>query len=288
MVLMAYDRRADLALHRIDSDGERCEIGATLHLRNQSLSWCGPSPDGEWLACTTRGAQEDIVLVRADGSQSRRLTDDPDKDRAAEWSPDGERIHFLSTRSGDWEHWSINVDGSDLRQLTDLGELAEMVLSPDGRQGIVNANYFDEVWRVDLDRLNTRDDAERLAIGVAGFYPQAWSPDGARVAGTELDDSGRPLRFGVIELTSASYRELGPAISIDDTVAGWLPDSRRLILRAGSEVLVHDTASGERRTLLTLGGARRAALALNATGRVLLVEETLMDSEIWLLSFEAR
>jgi TolB protein len=38
------------------------------------------------------------------------------------WSPDGKQIAFVSIRSGAPELWMVNVDGSNLRQLTSAGQ----------------------------------------------------------------------------------------------------------------------------------------------------------------------
>jgi dipeptidyl aminopeptidase/acylaminoacyl peptidase len=38
------------------------------------------------------------------------------------WSPDGSQIAFLSNFSGNSEIWVVNVDGSNLRQLTSAGK----------------------------------------------------------------------------------------------------------------------------------------------------------------------
>jgi len=35
------------------------------------------------------------------------------------FSPDGKQIVFASNMSGSWELWTINVDGTNLVQLTD-------------------------------------------------------------------------------------------------------------------------------------------------------------------------
>jgi Tol biopolymer transport system component len=49
------------------------------------------------------------------------------------WSPNGDRIAFASDRSGDYEIYSIEPDGTDLRQLTHSpGNDAHNAWSPDG------------------------------------------------------------------------------------------------------------------------------------------------------------
>jgi TolB protein len=42
----------------------------------------------------------------------------PYLDELPSWFPDGKRIAFQSDRTGRWEIWLMNVDGSGARQLT--------------------------------------------------------------------------------------------------------------------------------------------------------------------------
>ena len=76
------------------------------------------SPDGEWLACYSMGNRSHIFIMRTDGSELRNLTDDNFRHYWPRWSPDGKRIAFSSRRSGPYELWIINRDGSGLQQLT--------------------------------------------------------------------------------------------------------------------------------------------------------------------------
>src|SRR5437870_7019296 len=64
------------------------------------------------------GPQEDIFIIKTDGTGLRQLTDDYERDRHPRWSPDGKQITFYSIRSGKYEVWTINRDGSGLRQRT--------------------------------------------------------------------------------------------------------------------------------------------------------------------------
>jgi len=39
------------------------------------------------------------------------------------WSPDGSQLVFASTRSGTSEVWAVNADGTNLHQITTMGQL---------------------------------------------------------------------------------------------------------------------------------------------------------------------
>jgi Tol biopolymer transport system component len=56
---------------------------------------------------------EDIYVIKGDGSEQRRLTDHPGIDRYPNWSPDGEKILFGSDRLGRLKWFIIDADGGD-------------------------------------------------------------------------------------------------------------------------------------------------------------------------------
>jgi Tol biopolymer transport system component len=64
-----------------------------------------------------------IYLVDVEAGTSRPLLP---KETAGNfdptWSPDGSQMAFVSTRSGNSEIWVANVDGTNLRQLTNAGQ----------------------------------------------------------------------------------------------------------------------------------------------------------------------
>jgi uncharacterized protein YgiM (DUF1202 family) len=85
------------------------------------------SPDGRFIAVVTdvQGGH-DIFRLNADGSGRVRLTQtplwvpvQPDSNSqqwhnvAPAWSPDGSQIAFLTDRTGRWEIWLMNADGSN-------------------------------------------------------------------------------------------------------------------------------------------------------------------------------
>jgi Tol biopolymer transport system component len=86
------------------------------------------SPDGSKIAVGYRQHDHwEIHVLNADGTGRVRLTQTPLdvtlagkpawNNVAPTWSPDGSKIAFLTDRSGRWEIWIMNPDGSNQRPL---------------------------------------------------------------------------------------------------------------------------------------------------------------------------
>src|SRR5450759_2402901 len=55
----------------------------------------------------------DLYTVSVNGGEPIRITSTPEKESSALWRPDGKKIGFLSSKSGDMQLWEINTDGSE-------------------------------------------------------------------------------------------------------------------------------------------------------------------------------
>jgi dipeptidyl aminopeptidase/acylaminoacyl peptidase len=109
-----------------------------------------PSPDGRSIAYVVtvmdreanRG-NSDIWVVPASGGEPRQLTSSPAGDMNPRWSPYGNKIAFISTRSGTPQIWMINPGGGEASQLTTLSTGASGVIwSPDGKSLAFTSSVF--------------------------------------------------------------------------------------------------------------------------------------------------
>ncbi len=109
------------------------------------------SPDGRMVAFVQTRLRKkkndyasNIWLMPADGSdEATKFTGSDQRDMLPRWSPKGDQIAFLSTRSGKPQIWVIKVAGGEARQLTRVKRgVGEFEWSPDG-QWIVFATTVD-------------------------------------------------------------------------------------------------------------------------------------------------
>ncbi len=99
------------------------------------------SPDGQQIAFVRlirdrhqNKARQSIWLVRSDGSRLRQFTSGEAADTAPRWSPDGQVLAFVSTRSGKPQIYLIAADGGEAVQLTYMPNGATApAWSPDGQ-----------------------------------------------------------------------------------------------------------------------------------------------------------
>jgi eukaryotic-like serine/threonine-protein kinase len=284
MVLGATDRAFELSLSGFDP--AQLEQGATRAvIRSASLGWCAPSHDGTWLACTSRTGHEDLVLLRTDGSETRRLTDDAFKDRISVWSPDDRTLMFMSSRSGRWELWAIGADGSGLRQLTDLNaDVAWGAWSPDGKRIVAASTSVKPfgLWFLDPSRTSTRDTAQFVPTTVRAGA-DTWSSDGTLIAGGETTEAGQP---GAITVWDVGAQRLHkriemPLIRSTALDVSFVPGTHQLLVNTPQGIALVDVDTA--RTRLVRKVTPPFEGRLSGDGRTLLVERAGLEADLWLM-----
>jgi len=90
---------------------------ASTHLHGEACPPpAKPRKDGKYLWSVY--PEFDIFIADLQGKITKQLTDSPGYDAEAVVSPDGKKIAFTSSRSGDLELWTMDNDGSKLKQIT--------------------------------------------------------------------------------------------------------------------------------------------------------------------------
>lgn len=130
----------------------------------QKLSW---SPDGKQIAYMSMEEQRarndgssQIHIRITDGTSDQALTDNIWANIMPVWSPDSQRIAFLSEMHGQYDIYGlyiINSDGTDLRQLTDAVYTdtgASYSWSGDGRTIAIGDHNIGRIMLIDLESGN--------------------------------------------------------------------------------------------------------------------------------------
>jgi Tol biopolymer transport system component len=153
------------------------------------------------------------------------------------WSPDGERLAFVSTRDGDFEIYVLNSDGT-VDQLTHNSFIDYApAWSPDGSQ-ITFQNYESGDWEI---YVMNADGSQIRPLTVNGGTTATWSPDGSQIVystyGGEIyaingDD---PNAHQLGEMTSAYSLVWSP----DGSQIAFLTLGQHLMLM-GADGIVHD------------------------------------------------
>ena len=183
------------------------------------------SPDGQTIAFTSlKDGDLEIYTMKIDGSNMKRLTFKPGYDGGPFWSHDGKRIVYRAwhptdtaltnyqdllkqrlVRPNRMEIWSMNADGSDQKQLTNLGGANfAPFYTPDDRKIIFSSNHTNprsrnfELYLINADGSGLEqvtDDGE-----FDGF--PMFSPNGKQLVWA----SGRQVKEGGLNLFIADWR----------------------------------------------------------------------------------
>lgn len=131
-----------------------------------------------------RFGNDDLFLINQDGTNLTRLTTSEADEFNPVWSPNGNKILFLSKRGNffnmDYDLWVINADGSDLTLVaqnirTFGGEIPKW--SPTGNKIVY---VTDDKKRLKVFELTTKTTTDLLAPDTVGEFPD-WSPDGNKI-----------------------------------------------------------------------------------------------------------
>ena len=178
------------------------------------------SPDGQTIAYHGYEDEEwvedeevnfKIYLIAPDGTNRRKLAGDiPSWDIEPAWSPDSQRIAFVSSREN-WvsEIYVMDANGTNQKRLTHTKfNERHPTWSPDGSRiafsSLPNEDFIMSV--IDADGTNRMSLTEEILDGRTQFnFHPAWSPDGRTIAYHFAEDG---LDLGGIHLITADGEHL--------------------------------------------------------------------------------
>ena len=236
------------------------------------------SPDGNWVSYVLSSVDSaknkrnsDVWMMSWDGQQSVQLTNSPDGESQARWSPDGKYLSFVSSRNGatNSQIWLLDRRGGEGKLLTALkGDLKDYAWSPDGKQ-IVLAMKTPESTDTSknklpkplvMDRFHFKQDVEgyleefpthlylfdistkKIDTLTQGKYDETspvWSPNGQQIAfvsnRTAEPDKNQNTDIWVIDAKKNAPMKQITTWEGSDNAPVWSPDGQQLgFLRSSS------------------------------------------------------
>jgi Tol biopolymer transport system component len=196
------------------------------------------SPDGKKIAFVVRG--EVFAASSKEGGDAVRVTNTPAYEAQIAWSPDSERLAYVSNRNGTAQIFIYNLRTNTEAQLTsaNINDAAPRY-SPDGTM-----IAFERGGR-ELRVVNVASKSERvLATGnlhrqpFISDAPFAWSPDNRWIAYTDVGDRlFRNVRVARVDANSSASAAATQALSFLANVGGntvtWSPDGTFLLYSTG-------------------------------------------------------
>ncbi|MFL4975874.1 MAG: protein kinase domain-containing protein, partial [Microvirga sp.] len=266
-----------------------------LQHRTGTLTPHDVSPDGKWLALASiLDRQQDIFLMRADGTGLTRLTDDAARDWHPRFLADGSTLAFYTNQSGHYEAWTIRVDGSARRRLSSTHGVAFISFAPDGKRLVASviprgAVFASAPWPFSLA---TAKPVSGLDLPGGELTPTYWTRSGRWLSGYVVDQAGEMRGLGVYNVAAGRARRL----STDSRgyELAWLPGEQWVVYFTERGTLaMQDVVTLERREItgsLPYPPDPFGGIVASPDGRTLYYGALHTESNIWMVrrATEAR
>lgn len=208
------------------------------------------------------------------------------------------QLAFASNMTGRPQIYLINMDGTDLVQLTNLPEGAcQPAWSPDGLRMVftspclrnVDTYSGSSLWLMDVDPFGNASEPVQLPSVPGGDYDPVWDPSGDRIAFTSLRD-GRPQVF-VMNIDGSGVDNLSGDLAYDRQPA-WSPSGTQLLFttsRGGvTEIWVMPDEGSNEQRFSRSGGAEDTNADWSSDGIIIFERNEGGFSRLYTVPFEDR
>lgn len=178
--------------------------------RSYGLAW---TPDNRLIYSSMGGGRLDLWSMKSDGSEKTQLTIDSGSNYQPSVSPNGRYIFFVSSRTGSFNIWRMDYDGSDPRQLTSGGSDFDPYPSPDGKWVIYDSGGSGKraIWRVPVEEGGK---AERLTD--TNTSVPVVSPEGKVIACRYWDENSNSQKIAIVPFAGGK-----PIMTFDIPIIDW-------------------------------------------------------------------
>jgi dipeptidyl aminopeptidase/acylaminoacyl peptidase len=212
-------------------------------------------PDGK--------SNAEIYLMDADGSNMRRLTNNPAGDNHPRWSPDGKSLLFVSTRKEGSQAWILPLDGGEPTQLTKFATgVADAMWTADGKHIVFSSEVFPECGAD--DNCNKMNDESRSTGPI-----QAHMADRLLYRHWTSWKDGKRSHAFLYDAEAKKYSDLSPGdfdapvFSIGGGGVAVSPDGIEVCYSSNHDTNEAETTNADLYIVLTSGGDPKNITAAN-------------------------
>ena len=203
----------------------------------------------------------DIYVLEGTRRNEIRITMHPASDKSPTWSPDGDKIAFVSDRNNRRNQiWVIDADGKNPVRLTDGFDDDNPDWSPDGTtiayhtQRKKESDYPFGVPLFELYLMDSDGSNQRQLVGEDSIEP-CWSPGGTRIVFLFSRKLGELPQLHVVDSDGANMRKL--THNIGETYSpAWSPDGSSIAYQHNFQLWIMDS-NGENKRQLTKRSKRQ-------------------------------
>ena len=236
-IAFASDRGGGVHVWVVDEDGENLRR-VTEDLGRSGKWYARPywTPDGQNLVFSDEvDGNRDIYRTNLLDGSVVRLTDDPSKDEAPRYSPDGRYISFVSNRAGRKDLWLIDIGSGEKKKLvTEISDMLPLYdWSPDSQWIAIDVKSPGFGWRprtvivsVQTGRIVSVPAPALDEMDYATWAP-SWSPDGRSVLYTSYPLQTYNSSLKVLDLETEEITSLRDSLVQVDQIS-WSPDNKQV------------------------------------------------------------
>jgi serine/threonine protein kinase/Tol biopolymer transport system component len=174
-----------------------------------------------------------VYIVNFDGSDIHQITDMPEGACQPKWSPDGQRLVFISPCNSNQDTYQqsamfiVNADGSGLVPLPTVpGGDFDPAWSPDGKR--IAFSSLRVTGRPRIYVLNLEDNSVvRLSDEYSRDLQPAWSPDGSQIA--FITTRRGPAQVWIMDPDGQNQHLFSHSRDLIDANPAWSPDGEIIL-----------------------------------------------------------